>query len=102
MSTQASSYDELPYHTRARYATHPDCLATQATLSGMQPASVTRCRVLELGCGPGGNLLPLAEAFPDSEFVGVDLSARQIAMGQELCTSLELTNLRLVAASILD
>jgi methyltransferase-like protein/2-polyprenyl-3-methyl-5-hydroxy-6-metoxy-1,4-benzoquinol methylase len=102
MTAQLSSYDDVPYLTRPRYSTHPDCLATMAVLAGMQPASVAGCRVLELGCGPGGNLLPLADAFPDSDFVGVDLSARQIQMGQELCAGLELTNLRLVAASILD
>lgn len=102
MPTPATSYDELPYHTRPRYSTHPDCLATLATLAGMQPARVDRCRVLELGCGPGGNLLPLADSFPESEFVGIDLSARQIEMGNELCTSLGFTNLRLTAASLLD
>jgi methyltransferase-like protein/SAM-dependent methyltransferase len=102
MLTRSSSYDDLPYQTRPRYSTHPDCLAVMAVLAGMQPAKIERCRVLELGCGPGGNLLPLADAFPDSEFVGVDLSPRQIEMGQEICDLLKLGNLRLAAASILD
>src|SRR6478752_7458358 len=97
-----SSYDELPYPTRPRYSTHPDCLALLATLAGMQPTPIDRCRMLELGCGPGGNLLPLADAFPHSQFVGVDLSARQIEMGQEIVRALAMPNLQLEAKSILD
>src|SRR3954468_25025912 len=78
----ATSYDELPYDSKPRYATHPDCAATLATLLGMEPAPVTRCRVLELGCSTGGNLIPMAATLPDSRFVGIDLSPLQIQTGQ--------------------
>jgi methyltransferase-like protein/cyclopropane fatty-acyl-phospholipid synthase-like methyltransferase len=98
----ARSYDEAPYDTRPRYSTHPDCLATLATLLGMTPAPVERCRVLELGCGTGGNLLPLAEALPEAQFVGIDLSPRQIDMGRRVAQSLGLNNLQFEARSILD
>ena len=40
--------------------THPDRLATIALLYGMAPRPVDRCRVLELGCGDGSNLIPMA------------------------------------------
>jgi SAM-dependent methyltransferase len=97
-----TSYDEIPYDSKPRYATHPDCLATLATLLGMQPAPVNRCRVLELGCATGGNLLPMAEAYPDSQFVGIDLSAVQIDAGRKVAQALGLDNLRLQMRSILD
>ncbi|MFO0875766.1 MAG: class I SAM-dependent methyltransferase [Gemmataceae bacterium] len=97
-----NSYDEVPYDARPRYATHPDCLATLARLLGMKPAPVERCRVLELGCSTGGNLLPLAESLPGSEFVGIDLSPRQIETGNKVAAALQLNNLRLEARSILD
>jgi cyclopropane fatty-acyl-phospholipid synthase-like methyltransferase len=58
--------------------------------------------VLELGCATGGNLLPMAETLPGSTFVGLDLSPRQIAMGQETIAALGLTNVELQARSILD
>jgi methyltransferase-like protein len=101
-SAQANRYDEVPYDSHPRYATHPDCMATLATLLGMKPAPPRRCRVLELGCASGDNLLPLAEAFPDSRFVGVDLSTRQIDAGRSVAAVLGLHNLDLQARSILD
>jgi len=36
-------------------------------------------RVLEIGCGTGNKLAELAERFPNAEFTGVDISARNIA-----------------------
>jgi methyltransferase-like protein/SAM-dependent methyltransferase len=68
----------------------------------MAPAPVERCRVLELGCASGANLLPMAEALPGSRFVGIDLSARQVAGGQAIVEALELGNVELRALSILD
>ncbi len=97
-----SSYDDVIYPSYTYPQTHPNHLSTVATLFGMQPAPAQRCRLLELGCAGGGNLLPLAEEFPDSEFVGIDLSARQVAIGLEAVRALQLPNLRLIHGSILD
>ena len=58
------------------------------------------CRVLELGCAEGGNLIPMALALPGSEFVGLDLSGRQIAAGQRLTRALGLDNAILEAANL--
>ncbi len=68
----------------------------------MQPAPAERCRVLELGCGDGGNLIPIALAFPNSEFVGLDLAPTPIAIGHELIHELCLANVRLEAVDILQ
>ena len=95
------SYDEVPYPSLPIVQTHPERSATAATLLGMAPAAVDRCRVLELGCASGGNLLPLAVALPGSEFLGIDLSARQIAEGQLLITNLALGNVALQKADLL-
>lgn len=97
-----NSYDQLPYPGNPFAQTHPIRLATVATLFGMQPAPVGRCRVLELGCADGGNLIPLADAFPESEFVGVDLSGRQIQSGREVVADLSLRNIRLEQRDISD
>ena len=37
---------------------HPDRIAANARMYGLNPAPVERCRVLELGCGAGRNLVP--------------------------------------------
>ena len=96
------SYEALPYPDLCYTQTHPDRLATLATLLGLKPAPVTRCRVLELGCAIGGNLIPMAYGLPDSEFVGIDLSPRQIEMGQTAVRDLGLNNISLHAADIMD
>ncbi len=95
------SYDEVPYPSYAYPQTHPDHLATLATLSGMTPPAVARCRVLELGCASGGTLIPMAYSLPESEFVGLDLSSRAVATGQQLITELNLKNVTLNQNDIL-
>lgn len=99
---QATSYDQIPYGNRACTPSHPDALATPALLFGMRPAPVEKCRVLELGCARGGNLIPMAASLPGSEFVGLDLSSKQIADGQRVAEQLRLDNLSLRAMSVLD
>src|SRR5918911_997598 len=98
--TAATSYDELPYPSVPKRWTHPDRLATLAQLYGMEPPPVERCRVLELGCSDGGNLLPMAVALPDGEFVGVDYAPRQVAAGQEVVDALGLSNITLRAQDV--
>ena len=71
-------YDELPYKSRAFAFTHPAALATQARLFRVDAAPPEACRVLELGCSAGGNLIPMAHGLPDSSFVGIDLNAGAI------------------------
>jgi methyltransferase-like protein/SAM-dependent methyltransferase len=98
----ATPYDEVPYESNPFTKTHPDRLAAIATLWGMTPAPVERCRVLELGCASGGNLIPMALGLPQSSFIGIDLSQRQIADGQKTVDALGLKNIELRHASILD
>ncbi len=94
-------YDVVTYPSYTHAQTHPDRLATVARLLGMEPAPVERCRVLELGCGDGSNLVPMAYGLPASEFVGIDLAGRPIAAGQEMVVDLGLKNIRLVQESLL-
>ncbi|MCU0705856.1 MAG: class I SAM-dependent methyltransferase [Fimbriiglobus sp.] len=96
----ATSYDEVPYLSNPFAQTHPSRLYTIGTLFGLKPAPPQRCRVLELACAAGGNLVPMADYLPDSEFVGIDLSAKQIADGQAVLNQLGLTNVVLKRADI--
>ena len=90
-----SPYDEVLYPSKTLPQTHPSRLATVAFLRGMQPASVARCRVLELGCGTAANLIPMAFHHPESEFVGLDLAERPIALGRSTISDLGLRNITL-------
>jgi SAM-dependent methyltransferase len=98
----ATSYDEVLYPGYPLAQTHPDRLATLATLFGMTPAPVGRCRVLELGGGDGGNLIPMAFTLPDSEFLSLDLSGRAVAKGQAVIKALGLANMHLRQLDILE
>src|SRR6476646_9674216 len=95
-----NSYDRVPYPRHSYVFTHPDRLATLATLHGMSPPPVDRCRVLELGCASGANLIPMAYAIPASEFVGIDSSARQIAEGEQFIEALRLKNIQLIVGDL--
>jgi methyltransferase-like protein/SAM-dependent methyltransferase len=66
----------------------------------MTPAPVERCRVLELGCGNGSNIIPMAASLPTSNFVGIDLAGEPVAEGNQIISELALQNIRLVHGSI--
>jgi SAM-dependent methyltransferase len=97
-----TSYDEVPYPSHSFPETQPSHLATVAALFGLRAPDPANCRVLELGCASGGNLIPLAVAWPQAQFVGVDLSSRQIADARQCAEQLGLPNLELHHRSILD
>ena len=97
-----SLYDQVPYRGQAIAQTHPDRLATLAALFGMKPAAADRCRVLEIGCGNGRNLVPMAYALPESRFVGIDLAAQPIAVGRSMIEALGLRNIALRQLDILE
>jgi methyltransferase-like protein/SAM-dependent methyltransferase len=97
-----TSYDVVPYESNVFAQSHPDRLATIATLLGMRPAPVARCRVLELGTASGGNLIPMAVGLPESTFVGIDLSSRQLDAGRKQVEKLGLTNIELKHLDLRD
>lgn len=93
-------YDHVPYQSYAYVASHPGRLALIAKLFGLSPADPQQCRVLEIGCASGGNLLPMAAAFPDSRFVGLDYSAVQIAEANAAREALALGNIAFLCEDI--
>ncbi len=97
-----ATYDDVPYPGHAYSQTHPDRLATIATLFGLNPARVDRCRVLEVGCGDAANLIPMACTLPEARLVGIDLSVRAIERGRADAAALGLTNLTLVDGDLRD
>ncbi len=102
LETKGYSYDEVPYPSVPFEQSHPNRLATVAALHGLQPPEVARCRVLELACAQGDNLLPLALELPQAELVGLDLSARQIDEARTAAAELGVGNVRFEQRDILD
>ena len=93
-------YDAIPYRHGAVPESHPARTGAIARLLGADAAPPDGCRVLELGCGEGMNLLPLAERFPLSQFIGVDFSATQIATAEAARAAAGLANARFVCADL--
>jgi methyltransferase-like protein/2-polyprenyl-3-methyl-5-hydroxy-6-metoxy-1,4-benzoquinol methylase len=96
------SYDEIPYHSAPFAETHPINLAVIGRLFGLETPDPDRCRVLELGCASGGNLIPVAWHLPGAQFEGIELSATQAAGGASLAAELGLANVRIRQADILE
>jgi methyltransferase-like protein/predicted O-methyltransferase YrrM len=97
-----SSYEVVPYASRAFPESHPDRLAVIATLFGMTPPDVARARVLEIGCALGENLIPMAASLPEGSFLGIDLSERQVAEGRATIAAAGLTNVALTQMNLMD
>jgi methyltransferase-like protein/ubiquinone/menaquinone biosynthesis C-methylase UbiE len=101
MNETSVSYDEAAYPGFAYAQTHPDRLATLGRLFGIESAPIDHCRVLELGCGDGLNLIAMALQLPDSQFLGIDLAASAIAKGEQWIATLGLSNIQLHHQDIL-
>lgn len=95
-------FDEIPYGDEPIRLTAPDHLAVLARLHGMPVTLSPRFAVLELGCASGHNLLAMASAHPQAQFVGVDLSERQVQQGRQLVAELGVKNVRLEHLDIAD
>ena len=101
MPSEQDRYDAFAYPGHSYPNTHPDRLAVIATLHGLSPAPIERCRVLEVACGDGANIIPMAYAIPAGEFVGFDLARLPIERAQQRIRGLGLRNIRIFQGDIL-
>src|SRR4051794_10191932 len=90
--TVMTAYDEVRYSNYPYAQTHPDRLATIAGMHGVPAPELDGARVLELGCGAGGNLLAMAGAPPRLRALGVDLAASGIDAGGEAARAIGIGN----------
>jgi SAM-dependent methyltransferase len=95
-----AKYDAIAYASKSVALTHPAHLATVAMLFGLEPSPIATCRTLELGCGDGTNLIPMAMTLPEATFIGVDLAHRPIAIARETATDLALANITFLPADL--
>jgi hypothetical protein len=97
-----TSYDEIAYSCSPKSQTHPDRLAALATLHGMTPTPTDGCRVLEIGCNDGSNLIPMAFNEPRSRFLGIDLAGTAIDAARAFSVKLGLANIEFTHADVCD
>ena len=96
------AYDAVRYSNYPYAQTHPERLATVAILHGLEPPDPFTARVLEIGCGAGGNLLAMAAATPELHAVGVDLAATAIEEGRAAVEAVGLRNVELHQGDVRD
>jgi methyltransferase-like protein/2-polyprenyl-3-methyl-5-hydroxy-6-metoxy-1,4-benzoquinol methylase len=97
-----TSYDELPYDNFSFSYASPEHLYTIGKIFGLNAPSVETAKVLDLGCGFGGNILGFAHRYPKSNSIGIDLSKVQIEDGRKMIDLLGLKNIDLKHMSIVD
>jgi hypothetical protein len=95
-----AKYDAIAYASKSVALTHPAHLATVATLFGLDPPPIATCRTLELGCGDGTNLIPMAMTLPEATFIGVDLAHRPIGIARQTAADLALANVTFLPADL--
>jgi len=70
------------------------------SLSGVTDKLVSGARVADVGCGAGQATLVMAEAFPESDFVGYDTSDHALANANAHLKETELKNARFVNPTV--
>jgi SAM-dependent methyltransferase len=106
MAAPTFRYDVMSYPGGSFEPTHPRRLATLAALYMRDPAPADAAplagiRVLELGCGDGANLIPMAHSLPGATFVGIDRAAQAIAGATAAAAAAGLANVEFLARDIL-
>lgn len=96
-----NAYDEVPYSAAVHPQTHPENLRLIATLLGLSPVATRVARVLEIGCANGTNLFPMAEAYPNAYFVGIDYSQKQIDQAENYKQALGINNIEFHALDVI-
>lgn len=102
MNDEIFSYDSVPYPSYTFPQTHPDRLATLGRVHGIPTPSPENCRVLEIGCGDGTNLISFAYTLPNSSFVGIDLSEVHITKASETARTVGTRNVEFMKADVCD
>lgn len=96
------SYDEVRYPSLPRKQSHPAFISALSAIAGLMLPPVERWRVLEIGCGDGSNILPMAFDYPEGRYVGLDRALTPIETGRALASRLGLANAEMHAADLLE
>lgn len=57
-------------------------------------------RILDIGCGLGHNVLPIAEAFPDAEVIAVDVGAPMLRYGLARAKTMGIENVQFIQGDV--
>jgi SAM-dependent methyltransferase len=80
-------YQRLAYPAMSHPSADPARAAVAAVLAGLELPDLRRARILEIGCGTGHHLLPLALRWPEARLTGVDFSPPAIRAARSLAAA---------------
>jgi methyltransferase-like protein/ubiquinone/menaquinone biosynthesis C-methylase UbiE len=95
-----STYDEHTYDSYSYGQTCIDYLCAVAKFHGLDAVNPHNSKVLEIGCAMGGNIIGQAINHPNSQFIGIDLSSEQIAIGKRAINGIGCKNIELIEMDI--
>lgn len=95
-----STYDEHTYDSYSYGQTCIDYLCAVAKFHGLDAVNPHNSKVLEIGCAMGGNIIGQAINHPNSQFIGIDLSSEQIAIGKRAIEGIGCKNIELIEMDI--
>lgn len=87
----------------AEFKTFPQCFDQPTELKGKWHSEVFKNQnpiVLELACGKGEYTVNLAEAFPDKNFIGIDIKSNRMWVGAKMAIERKLLNAAFVRLRI--
>jgi SAM-dependent methyltransferase len=95
-----TDYETIPYASQPVPAAHPWRMLWTSTVFGGPRPDLRRARVLEIGCGDGSTILPVAAFEPEWTILGVDSSPRALADAVRMTQAAGLTNVSFVKADL--
>src|SRR6476646_4477637 len=98
----AEYVDDLPYVRHFIADLSPARLRLVAALNGLVPPPGVDFDYCELGCAHGDTLAALAAAYPESRFLGVDLSAAHVSSAKRLARDGALENIGVLERDFAD
>ncbi|MBL8123013.1 MAG: methyltransferase regulatory domain-containing protein [Blastocatellia bacterium] len=96
------AYDAVAYPSFVFPHIRPDRLGAIAMLHGVDVPPIDNCRVLELGCGDGANLISIAYSMPGSQCIGLDLSIERIKEAKQIAEVVGISNADFHQADVME
>jgi SAM-dependent methyltransferase len=88
-----SLYESSQYPALSYPSCDPAVMAVAAKMAGLDCPPPSCSRILEIGCSSGHHLLHLAARWPDSRFIGIDLSSNAIREARAAASAAGLENI---------